>query len=74
MDQKMSGCEEFPSKWLDLNLQGKKKKTWLPFLFMLLMLSPYFKIHMGKLTEPWNFGSPYVCVYCGSIYGMKREQ
>ena len=29
---------------------------------------------MGKLTEPWNFGSPYVCVYCGSIYGMKREQ
>ena len=28
----------------------------------------YFKIHIGKFTEPWNFGPPsYVCVHCGSI-------
>ena len=32
------------------------------------MLFSYFKIHIGKFTEPWNFGLPsYVCVHCGSI-------
>ena len=48
----------------DLNLQGKKK-TFI--LFTSLMLFPYFKIHIGKSTEPWNFGPPYLCMYCGSI-------
>ena len=31
------------------------------------MLFPYFKIHIGKSIEPWNFGPPYLCAYCGSI-------
>ena len=31
------------------------------------MLFPYFKIHIGKSIEPWNFGPPHLCVYCGSI-------
>ena len=32
------------------------------------MLFPYFKIHIGKSTEPWNFGAPsYLCMYSGSI-------
>ena len=37
-------------------------------MFTLLLLFLYFKIQIGKFTEPWNFGSPsYVCVHCGSI-------
>ena len=31
------------------------------------MLFPYFKIHIGKSTKPWNFSPPYLCLYCGSI-------
>ena len=60
-----SGCEEFPSKWLKFT-RKKKKKTFI--LFTSLMLFPYFKIHIGKSIEPWNFGPPYLCVYCGSWY------